>query len=80
LPLLIKPRRFDNKNCEHYRFSDLLNKYCSVKMIQTSDFTYTYRITDKLEFQQFCNEYLYTLFNLHHNKTDFNGYPNSLSN
>lgn len=45
-------------------YQELLNRYQSVKISQTSDYTTAFRITDKLEFERFCNEYLYILFDL----------------
>lgn len=45
-------------------YNDLLKKYKSVKVTQTSDYTTAFRITDKLEFERFCTDYLYILFRL----------------
>lgn len=42
----------------------ILSGYKSIFIQQTSDFTTAYRITDPLEFQRFCNEFLYELYNL----------------
>lgn len=66
-PLLIKPVK--NKS-----INDIFCNYKSVFIQQTSDFTTCFRITDKLQFDEFCWKYLYSLFELTNNKTDFTGF------
>jgi hypothetical protein len=60
----VKHRTFDNQNCEYYTVTDLLNHYKSIKVTQTSDYTTAFRIMDKAEFDDFCNNYLYKLFGI----------------
>lgn len=52
---------------------DILKGYKSIYIHQTSDFTTSFRITDTKEFNRFCNSYLYALFELSDNKTNFTG-------
>jgi hypothetical protein len=60
----IKHKAFDNTIGEFYTVNNLLEKYKSIKAVQTSDYTTAFRICDNKEFDQFCNDYLYKLFNL----------------
>lgn len=65
LPCIIKPRDIKHD------IRDMLDTYKSVKILQTSDFTTSFRITDPNEFAQFCNLFLYNLFDLRNKKHDF---------
>lgn len=73
--LIRKPERFDNSISEFYQFTDLIEKYKSVQIRQTSDYTTLFRITDPNEFDDFCKVYLYKLFHLSEKNTDFYSYP-----
>lgn len=57
-------KNFGDCNYEYFTVNDLLNKYKSISVCHSSDFTTAFRINDKLEFEQFCNDYLYKIFNL----------------
>jgi hypothetical protein len=67
LPLILKPKK------EYCCIEDILKGYKSIYIQQTSDFTTCFRITDSKEFDRFCNQYLYALFELSDKKTDFIG-------
>lgn len=71
LPLVLKPVRIVNKPVE-----DILKDYKGIYIQQTSDYTTCYRITNAFEFDRFCNLYLYELFDLGLNNTDFTGIIN----
>lgn len=65
MPCIIKSRELK------YDIRDMLDTYKSVTILQTSDFTTSFRITDPTEFAQFCNLFLYNLFDLRNKKHDF---------
>jgi len=67
LPLILKPKK------EFCYIEDVLKGYKPIFIQQTSDFTTCFRITDSGEFDRFCNQYLYALFELSDKKTDFTG-------
>lgn len=67
LPLILKPKK------EFCRVEDILKGYKFIFIQQTSDYTTCFRITDSKEFDRFCNQYLYALFELSDKKTDFTG-------
>jgi hypothetical protein len=73
LPLILKPKN------DYISVNDILKDYKSIYIQQTSDFTTCFRITDSKEFDRFCNLYLYALFELSSNKTDFTGVPGSFN-
>ena len=66
--LLIKPKK------EYCCIEDILQGYKSIYIQQTSDYTTCFRITDSKEFDKFCTQYLYALFEMSDKKTDFTGY------
>jgi len=57
-------RNFGSCNYEYFTVNELLEKYKSIKAFKTSDYTTAFRIDDKAEFEDFCNDYLYKIFNL----------------
>jgi len=61
---VIKERVSNIKKSIPNDIKDVLNGYKSIYIHQTSDYTTSFRITDKLEFERFCNNYLYKLFDL----------------
>lgn len=69
----LKPKR------QFCAIEDILTGFDSVHVLQTSDYTTCFRITDSFEFEQFCTKYLYNLFDLPDKKTDFSGLPGSLN-
>jgi len=68
MPLLIKPKR------EYCDIESILNGYKSIYIQQTSDYSTCFRITDSNEFDKFCTQYLYALFEMSDKKTDFTGH------
>jgi hypothetical protein len=50
---------------------DFLTGYESIHFNQTSDYTTLFRITDSKEFNRFCNEFLYPLFELSIKKSEY---------
>lgn len=68
MPLLLKHKK------EYCSVETILKDYKSIYIQQTSDFTTCFRITDSKEFDKFCNQYLYALFELSDKKTDFTGF------
>jgi len=73
MPLILKPKN------EVISVETILKGYKSIYICQSSDYTTTFRITDQKEFRRFCTLYLYALFELSDNKTDFFGIPGSLN-
>lgn len=73
MPLILKPKR------EEISIQDILTGYKSIFIQQTSDYTTSFRITDPKEFHRFCETYLYALFELSANKTDFRAVPGSFN-
>lgn len=73
LPLILKPIH------ENHRLIDALKGFKSLYQVQTSDYTTLFRITDEKEFEQFCNMYLYKLFNFPDKPTKFTGIPGSFN-
>lgn len=57
----------------------ILEGYKSIYILQTSDYSTAFRITDKNEFSRFCQTYLYNLFELTGNFVNFSGVPGSLN-
>jgi hypothetical protein len=72
--VLIKHKTFDNSNCEFFTINDLFEKYNSLTVCQSSDYTTAFRIEDPAQFSQFCNEYLYKIFNLSDQNSNFRTY------
>ena len=65
---------------EYYNsINDILENYKSISILQTSDYSTRFRITDNFDFDRFCTNYLYNLFDLKQNNTDFEGLPGSLN-
>jgi hypothetical protein len=62
--LVRAPKRFNSEDTQYYRFEDLCQDYKSMTMTKTSDYTTAFRINDSLEFERFCNEILYKLYDL----------------
>jgi hypothetical protein len=62
--LLKNPVHFSNENTEYYTINDMLSSFKSVSTKQTSDFTTMFRINDHKEFDIFCENVLYKLFQL----------------
>jgi hypothetical protein len=50
---------------------DILKGYKGIYILQTSDYSTLYRITNNNEFDRFCKEFLYDLFDCGSNNTDF---------
>jgi hypothetical protein len=73
MPLILKAKK------EYCCVEDILEGYRSIYINRTSDFTTCYRITDRKEFDRFCNQYLYALFELSDKKTNFTGVLGSLN-
>jgi hypothetical protein len=59
---------FSNENNEFFTVNDLFDKYTSLSVCGTSDYTTAFRFESKVEFEQFCNEYLYKIFGLFNEK------------
>jgi len=59
--------------------NDLIEGRKSIYIERSSDFTTLFRITSKSEFDRFCNQYLYALFGLEDQKTDFCGVPGNFN-
>jgi hypothetical protein len=65
---------------EYYNsINDILENYKSISILQTSDYSTRFRITDNFDFDRFCTNYLYHLFDLKQKNTDFEGLPGSLN-
>ena len=60
---------------ENLTVREILADYSHIQKTQTSDFTIRYRIVDYKQFDKFCNQYLYALFELSDKKLTFEGTP-----
>jgi hypothetical protein len=67
------------KKSVHVPVTSILTGYKNIYIQQTSDYSTCFRITDKLEFDRFCSDFLYLFFELENKKADFVGYPSEFS-
>lgn len=76
----IKHKTFNSEDSEFFTVNDLLDKYKSISVAFTSDYTTAYRINDPNEFDSFCQGYLYKIFNLDDkNQSLYTYYPENTS-
>ena len=62
--IIQKPKQFYNS------VDEILSGYKSIYILQTSDYTTRFRVTDLKEFQRFCNNFLYPFFELSFKKNE----------
>lgn len=55
--------------------TEILKGYKGIYINQSSDYTTTFRITDKGDFRKFCNEFLYPLFKIEGKNGVFYSFP-----